>query len=191
MISLLLILCFVGLQAAFIWARYAVFRIDGPTPPGVRVVEASTLSCIGLGAAFIATRDAGPAVLDMAALAVGCASAALFGWALHSVRRWQLSAAFSSDMPAELLRTGAFGFVRNPFYLSYLLAHALPLLVSRSAWALLPLGWMALLYHRAVQMEERKFKASPLAAEWRHYAQTTGRFVPRLPLGRKRQQSPT
>lgn len=191
MSTALFTLCFVGLQAAFIWARFTVFRIDGPAPPGVRVIEASTLLCIALGITLIARRSGAHAVLDTAALALACASGAMCSWALRSVRRRQLSAAFSSDMPAELLRDGAFGFVRNPFYLAYLLAHALPLAASRSAWAVLPLAWMALLYGRAVRMEERKFKASPMSAEWGRYAQTTGRFLPRLPLRRKRQQSLT
>ena len=35
MTTSLLLLCFLGLQGAFIWARYMVFRIDGPKPPGV------------------------------------------------------------------------------------------------------------------------------------------------------------
>ena len=191
MTTALLILCFTGLQAAFIWARFEVFRIDGPAPPGVRVIEASTLLCIALGITLIASRIPGPALPDAAALGLAIGSAAMFSWALRSVRRRQLSAAFSSDMPAELLRSGAFGFVRNPFYLAYLLAHAVPLAASRSAWAVLPLAWMALLYGRAVRMEERKFLASPLAAEWGRYAQTTPRFLPRLPLRRKDRESLT
>lgn len=191
MTTALLILCFVSLQAAFIWARFAVFRVDGPAPPGVRVIEASTLLCMVLGIVLIARRSAAHAVVDAAALVLACTSAAMFAWALRSVRRQQLSAAFSRDMPAELLCRGAFGFVRNPFYVAYLLAHAVPLLASRQAWALLPLAWMALLYRRAAQMEEAKFLASPLATNWSRYAQATGRFLPRLPLRRKRQRSPT
>jgi protein-S-isoprenylcysteine O-methyltransferase Ste14 len=183
------ILLFVGLQAAFIWARYAVFRIAGPAAPGVRVIEVSTVSSMALGVWFIASREAGSVALDAAALALACASAALFSWAVHSVRRQQLSAAFSNDLPTELLLRGAFRFVRNPFYLAYLLAHAVPFAASRSAWALLPLVWMALLYRRAVRMEEHKFLASPLAAEWQRYAQVTGRFLPRLPLGRTDRKS--
>ena len=191
MITALLLLSYIGLQAGFVWARYAVFRIDGPTPPGVRVIEVSTLLSIALGIALIAGRHAGLAVADAAALALAGASAAMFGWALRSVRRRQLSAAFSRDLPAELLRTGAFGFVRNPFYRAYLLAHAVPLLAARSAWGLLPLAGMALVYRRAVQLEERKFVASPLGAEWQRYALSTGRFLPHLPSRHKSRESPT
>jgi protein-S-isoprenylcysteine O-methyltransferase Ste14 len=183
------ILLFLGLQAAFIWARYAVFRIDGPATPGVRVIEVSTVSSMALGFWLIASRTAGPSALDAAALGLASASAALFFWAVRGVRRHQLSAAFSTDLPTELLRSGAFRFVRNPFYLAYLLAHAVPFAASRSAWALLPLAWMALLYRRAVRMEERKFLESPLAAQWQRYAQVTGRFLPRLPVGRRSRKS--
>ncbi len=183
MTTSLLLLCFLGLQGAFIWARYTVFRIDGPTPPGARVVEVSTVLCIGVGMGLIASRSA--------AQAVACASAFMFSWAVRSVRRWQLSAAFSKDMPAELLRSGAFGFVRNPFYSAYLLAHAVPLVGTRSLWALVPLACMAMLYRRAVSVEERKFLDSPLEAEWQQYARDTGRFLPRLPLRRKQRESLT
>jgi protein-S-isoprenylcysteine O-methyltransferase Ste14 len=185
----LLLFCFLGLQAAFIWARYTVFRIDGPTPPGARLVEVSTVLCIGVGMGLIASRSVVQAVLDVASLAVVCASALMFSWAVRSVRRWQLSAAFSIDMPAELLRGGAFGFVRNPFYLAYLLAHAVPLVGARSVWALLPMAWMAMLYRRAVAVEERKFLNSALAVEWQQYAREIGRFLPKLPLRGKQKES--
>jgi len=187
----LLVLCYCCLQAAFIWARFIVFRIVRPAPLGVRVIEVSTLLCMGAGIVLMAGRAGRSAAWDGVALATACASAAVFGWALASVRRRQLSAAFSTDQPVELLRCGAFGFVRNPFYLAYLLAHALPLLVSRSAWALLPLAWMGTLYVHAVRREERKFMSSPLAADWLRYAQATGRFVPRLRLPRKRERGLT
>jgi protein-S-isoprenylcysteine O-methyltransferase Ste14 len=102
-----------------------------------------------------------------------------------------LSVVFADDMPTELLRDGAFGLVRNPFYLAYLLAHALPFVATRSAWSLLPLAWMAMLYRLAVAVEERKFLDSPLAAEWQQYAREAGRFLPKLPLRRKQKESLT
>ena len=176
---------FCALQLSFIWARFKIFRIDGPAPPGVRLIEASTLLCIVAGMVLIAGRGSDGLLLGAAAVLTGAASAALFAWAVRSVRPRQLTAAFSPDAPVELLRSGAFGLVRNPFYLAYLLAHALPLLASRSLWGLVPLVWMALLYHRAAVLEERKFQAGPLAADYRRYAQATGRFLPRLSLGRK------
>jgi protein-S-isoprenylcysteine O-methyltransferase Ste14 len=170
---------FIALQAAFIWARYAIFRVDGPTPTGARAIEVSTLSCIVFGVALVLRHQPDDRTFGALALVAATSSTAVFAWALRSVRPRQLSAAFSGDEPTELLRHGAFRYVRNPFYLAYLLAHAVPLLASRSLWGLV-LAWMSGLYVRATQVEERKFLASPLADEYRRYFQSTGRFVPRV-----------
>ncbi len=121
----LLLVGFCALQASFIWARFAVFRIDGTTPPGARLIEMSTLLCLAVGIVLIFRRGAlhpYPPLLDGLALLACAASAAIFAWAVRSVRRKQLTAAFSADPPAELLRSGAFALVRNPFYLSYITA---------------------------------------------------------------------
>jgi protein-S-isoprenylcysteine O-methyltransferase Ste14 len=176
----LLLVCFLSLQGLFIWARWERFRVTGPTPRGVRLIEASTLVCIGAGTALISQRVNGQLVADGFALTIAFASAAMFRWGCASVKPMQLSAAFSPDAPVELVRCGAFRFIRNPFYLSYILAQAVPLLASRSGWALIPLIWMGGLYWRAAVIEERKFLGSPLAQEYREYVRQTGRFVPRI-----------
>jgi protein-S-isoprenylcysteine O-methyltransferase Ste14 len=178
--TLTLFIVFVALQAAFVWARFAIFRIDGPVPAGVRLIEASATASIAIGAALIVARSTDDNWLDVLALVAGVASAALFAWGLRSVRPMQLTAAFSTDMPADLLRTGAFAFVRNPFYLAYIIAHALPVAASRSVWAIPAALWMGAIYTHAAILEERKFLASPQADDFRRYAAETGRFFPRL-----------
>jgi len=179
----LVIFGFLALQASFIWARYTRFRVRGATPPGVRVVEWSTVACIALGVWLIAQREDGQAFAVGAAFVLVLGSAAMFAWACRSVRPMQLAAAFTPDPPVELVRDGAFRMVRNPFYLSYILAHSVPLAASRSPWALVPLLWMTVLYHRAARLEERRFLASPLAGEYLAYARRTGRFLPRMAIG--------
>ena len=178
--TVLLLLCFLGLQAAFIWARYAIFRIVGRTPPAVRFIEASATTCIVAGSFLMARRANGDATLDLLALVLAVCSATLFGWSIRSIRPRQLTAAFSPDAPVELLRTGAFGFVRNPFYLSYMLAYTLPWIVSRSWWGAVLMAYMVAIYVRAALAEEHKFLAGPLAGGFRIYARDTGRFLPRL-----------
>lgn len=179
MISLLL-LCFLALQAAFIWARYAVFRIDGPPPPAVRFIEASATACIVAGTWLIWQRADSLLARDLLALAIAACSAAAFTWAVRSIRPRQLTAAFSPDAPTELLQRGAFGAVRNPFYLAYMLAFAVPAVATWSWQGLVPAAWMAAIYLRAVMVEERKFLAGPLADEYRRYCARTGRFLPRI-----------
>lgn len=167
------------LHAAFAWARLAHFRIEGAPPLGVRVIEVSSVCSVLMGGALMLHRPGPNALCDGMALALSLASAVLFGWGLRTTRRAQLSAAFSRDQPTELLTTGAFRVARNPFYLSYILAHAAPLFAARSLWAVLPWVWMTTVYVRAVRVEERKFMASALAADYQRYCQRTGRFWPR------------
>jgi len=178
--TLALVVAFVTLHAAFVWARFAIFRISGHTPAGVRLIEASATASIALGVVLILMRPAGARWLDLLAVVAGVISTALFVWGLRSVRPMQLTAAFSADLPAELVSTGAFAFVRNPFYLAYIIAHALPVAASRSFWAIPAALWMGAIYTRAAILEERKFLASPRADDFRRYAAETGRFFPRL-----------
>jgi protein-S-isoprenylcysteine O-methyltransferase Ste14 len=177
--AVLLLLTMLALHASFTWARFAVFRIDGATPPGVRLIEVGAAASIAVGASLVAGRDGDGGLLDVLAALLGATSAALFAWGLRSIRRQQFSAAFSDDQPNLLVRHGPYRFIRHPFYLAYLLAHAVPLAASRSLWALPGLLLMGGIYLRAAQLEERKFLASPLAAAWLEHQRRTGRFLPR------------
>jgi protein-S-isoprenylcysteine O-methyltransferase Ste14 len=168
-----------ALQCAFIWARFAIFRIQGAKPFGVRIIEISTLGCIAVGVALVLDRTI-RLEFDIAASLVGATSAAIFAWSLRSVSPLQLTAAFSDDVPVQLIRSGPYRYIRNPFYLAYLLAHGMPLLASGSAWGLVTLGWMVGLYGCAALVEERKFLRSALAEDYRRYVRETGRFLPRF-----------
>ena len=176
----MLVVTLVAVHSSFLWARVVYFRIDGPTHFGVRVIEMAGSASVLIGAALILVRSGDYVWTDTAALLVSGLSAALFVWGLRTVRRGQLTAAFSTDAPVEIVSTGAYRRIRNPFYMSYLLAHAMPVLASRSPWSLLPLACMVCIYLRAALLEERKFLNSPLANQYRCYQRRSGRFTPRF-----------
>jgi protein-S-isoprenylcysteine O-methyltransferase Ste14 len=178
--TMTLVLVFIALHGTFVCARFNIFRIDGQAPEGVRLIEVLTTVSIVIGTVLITMRDGDASGYDLLALLAGFTSAVLFAWGLQSIRPMQLTAAFSPDVPGELLKKGAFAFVRNPFYLAYIIAHSMPIAASRSVWALLPALWMGAIYTRAAILEERKFLASPYADEFRRYAAETGRFLPRI-----------
>ena len=167
-----------GCHAVFVWGRYKVFRIDNRTPAGVRLIEASAAGSILVGLGLIVSRDGPRLELDASAIVLAVISTALFAWGVAVVHRGHLTAAFSDDVPAELITAGPFRYIRHPFYVSYLLSYLQAVIVSRSGWAILPLLWMAGIYVRAALLEERKFLKSPLANEYCRYAACTGRFVP-------------
>lgn len=168
----------VGLHGLFIWGRYAVFRIDGRTPRGARLIEVAAVASILAGLLLIGLRDGPDDVFDPMAAAVAGLSGGLFLWAVRTVYRDRLTAAFSDDLPRELIAAGPYRWVRNPFYLSYLLAYVHAAVASRSPWAVVPLLLMAGIYGTAAVLEERKFACSDFAEAYRAYARRTGRFLP-------------
>jgi len=175
-----LLIAYLCLHAGFTWARIAVFRIDGATPKGVRIIEFFASASICVGCAVLWNHgDPSPVRLILGAC-IASASAVLFLWGLSTIRRHQLSAAFSVDLPNSLVTRGPYRYIRNPFYLAYILGHAVPLASTASAWAVPGLAVMVAVYVRATLLEERKFLASELAPEWTRYRKRTGRYLPRF-----------
>jgi protein-S-isoprenylcysteine O-methyltransferase Ste14 len=81
------------------------------------------------------------------------------------------------DPPPRLRRDGAFGVVRNPLYLAYLLAAAGPAVVAaQPVLALTLAACAAALMIRAAQ-EERRLHAQ-LGAEYAEYCRTVKRLIP-------------
>src|ERR1044072_5563504 len=111
-----------SLHAAFIWGRYTVFRLDGPPPRGVRIIEFSATLSLITGGIRIALRPAVSLPLDILAVACALLSGPVFGWGGATIRCGRLTAAFSDDPPTELITSGPFRLLRNRFYLSYPLA---------------------------------------------------------------------
>jgi len=167
-----------ALHSLFIWGRFAVFRLESPKPCGVWLIEGAAMASILAGWMLIGLRDGVQAMTDWIAVAVALASGGLFLWGLRTVRQHRLTAAFSDDVPQELITTGPFRFVRNPFYLSYLLAYCHAVCASQSWLAAIPLAIMAAIYATAARFEERKFLRSELAGAYQKYARRTGRFLP-------------
>lgn len=116
------------------------------------------------------------------AAAVGSAALAgalgLFWWAVAVTRSSRLTLAFSRDTPSVLVTAGPYAWIRHPFYSSYIVfwAAAALLLPDPSYWAV-PAA-LAVLYMVAARMEEAKFAASPLAAEYERYRTETGMMMP-------------
>jgi len=180
------------LHSAFIWGRFAVFRIGDRLPPGAKLVQTSALVCILFDAVLIMCRTGSHSAFDPLAVVVSGMSGILFLWAIRTTGLQRLTAVFSDDLPGELIASGPFRYIRNPFYAAYLLVYAQAFVASRTWWAVLPLAWMGCLYYRAALLEEKKFLRSNLASQYRPYLATTGRFLPMLlPRSRARLQQST
>ena len=89
------------------------------------------------------------------------------------------------NAPLHIVTYGPYGWVRHPFYASFLLLLLGAALIARDGItvAALPLGLFSLDW--TARAEEKKLLASHLGDEYGAYRARTGRFVPRLvPVGR-------
>lgn len=107
-------------------------------------------------------------------------SLGLFWWAVAVNRARPLTIAFSPDAPSHLVTAGPYAYVRHPLYLSYMLCWIAGALATGQALLIPTAVGMGWIYHRAAVKEEKKFAASPLAEEYLHYTDRTGRFFPRF-----------
>ncbi len=84
------------------------------------------------------------------------------------------------NAPMHIVTYGPYGWVRHPFYASFLLLLLGAALIARDVItiAALPLGFLSLDW--TARGEEKKLLASPLGDEYGAYRARTGRFVPRL-----------
>lgn len=166
-----------------------MFRLGDRLSSGAKLVQTSALLCILFDALLIVRRSGGHNALDPLAVAVCGISGVVFAWSVRTTGLRRLTAVFSDDLPLEIIVSGPYRFVRNPFYLAYLLVYVQAIVASRSWWATLPLVWMGSIYYRAALLEEKKFLNSRLAPKYRRYIATTGRFLPMLaPRSRVRLQ---
>jgi protein-S-isoprenylcysteine O-methyltransferase Ste14 len=87
------------------------------------------------------------------------------------------------NAPIHIVTYGPYGWIRHPFYVSFILLLVGGALIARDAITLaaLPLGVLVLDW--TARTEENKLLASSLGEEYGAYRQRTGRFIPRLTHG--------
>lgn len=164
--------------ASFSWGVTRFFRKpSGPTAGALAV------AILGLGftvwnVAALARSTAGPALSGMA-IAGFLLSTVLFWSAIRACRSTRLTAIFETDVPVQLVRRGPYRWMRHPFYTSYTLFWFACWAGSGSIVSLLAALVMLAFYVQGAREEERKFAASPLAAEYEVYRRRTGLFAPR------------
>jgi len=117
-------------------------------------------------------------------------SLGLYWWAIRTNSAARLSAAFSSDLPAHLVKDGPYRFIRHPFYCAYALAWSAGAVATARWWLLPTVAVMLFIYWKAAMIEEQKFSRSSLAADYQRYRERTAWLVPnprKLLLARRSQ----
>jgi protein-S-isoprenylcysteine O-methyltransferase Ste14 len=105
---------------------------------------------------------------------------ALYQWAAISIRGRMFSYAGNSDLPQFVHRSGPYAYVRNPFYLSYLLAEIATVVMWPSVWGGVIVVLATVYFQWLARFEEGKFARSTVAVEYAQYKARTGRLLPPL-----------
>jgi protein-S-isoprenylcysteine O-methyltransferase Ste14 len=104
----------------------------------------------------------------------------LYQWAAISIRGRLFSYAGNNDLPQFVQRSGAYAYVRNPFYLSYLLAEIATVVMWPSVWGGVIVVLATVYFQWLARFEEGKFARSTVAVDYAQYKARTGRLLPRL-----------
>ena len=156
--------------------------------PVVFTPDAGRRSARGLGIAFTIWATLGaqslatpaPHWMQIIGVCVLLLALALYQWAALSIRGLTFSYAGNDDLPQFVHRSGPYAFVRNPFYLSYLIAEVGTVILWPSVYGAVVAVIAAAYFEWLARFEEEKFARSPVATEFADYKARTGRLVPRI-----------
>jgi len=175
---MVLVILLLGCLTSFGWGMRRFFIRPERIAPGMRITSilAPAFTFVHLGVLATAY-DLTLARSVMGAL-LYAAACGLFWWAVRANRTQPLPACFSPNRKPHLTQTGPYGFVRHPFYCSYLLTSFAGVAATGRLWLLPTALIMLALYGVAARGEERDFANGPLAGEYQNYRRRTGRFFP-------------
>ncbi|MGE3820464.1 MAG: isoprenylcysteine carboxylmethyltransferase family protein, partial [Isosphaeraceae bacterium] len=175
---------FLGLccYLSFGWAARRFFRRTGPLNSCQRWVLATMYATGILHGAAIIYKNHGTIWHFLVALFLFQFSLTLFWSSVIAARRHSLALFFAgSDEPTMgLLTTGPYGWVRHPFYTSYLVAWTAGVVVTNQTWLLGSLAICLAVYYLAATREERRLLDSHLANDYEAYSKRAGMFWPSL-----------
>jgi len=153
------------------------------------VVSSATSSILCFVVAILSTNEpvyrymgAIPSIRHSLASSVGLV---LLGFSIILV--WVVSAQLKNswrvgvhdDQKTELIQDGLYGYVRNPYFLSYYMMFFSLFLVRPSLVLLLLVGFTAFTFHKMILKEETHLLAIHGPA-YRSYKAKTGRYLPRF-----------
>lgn len=169
--------------ASMIWAAPGHFRVAGRISPAMRGIMVVTALGIAWwlwqSLTWLTWTDGAFGWPDCAAFVLGGTGLVLFWWAVKTTRQRRLTLAFSSDLPKHMETGGPYGWVRHPFYASYMMIWVAAAAQARLlAFWLVP-GAMLCTYLWAARQEEAKFARSGLKTEYGAYRRAAGMLLPR------------
>ena len=162
----------------FIWSRFRYFRSDTNSNLFVAMIyDPAVILFVCVSYYHIARADS----LEMSRVFTGSTllvtSFCLYVWSLRSTHQAKL--AFNLDIK-KLNTTGAYGFVRHPFYLSYSLTWCGIAIICNYTILNVPLVYLLVFYWIAARIEEKSLLNGARSSEYNNYKQNVGMFFPRV-----------
>lgn len=176
--QILLTAVYTAIVLSLIWARFRFFKITDAksklvsyfNDPAVFVQLIFTYWLLWSADSLTLIETA------VAGIAYSC-SLALFWWAIKSAGQLDFA---SSGSKGEIITTGAFGFVRHPFYLSYLIVWLASTLLLNSIFLWLSALVLVGVYISSARTEEAGIVAGEQSAAYLAYREKVGMLVPRI-----------
>lgn len=99
-------------------------------------------------------------------------------WGTHRIKLslWHQD----NDAPRSIVTVGPYRLIRHPFYTGFFLAMISAVLALPHWSTLAAFAYTAVALNVTAAREERRLSTSDFGREYHDYAQSTGRFVPRL-----------
>lgn len=165
---------------AFILATKVVFRADKAEALSYTFM-ASFLAILGATVWFLLHYPSHQPLRLGSAFVLALISCWVFFWSSKTIRKRPFTVIFSPDVPQFLNQDGPYGYVRHPFYTSYLCNfYAAAIMTEHMIAPIATSAAITAIYFYAAHVEENKFCQSSLRAEYQAYQGRTGKFFPRL-----------
>lgn len=174
---------------SFCWALQGHFETDGRIPDRMRVLSFVSLIAYLTYIGLICWKGCQPAVWETLGLTGFALATTLFWWTVRTTKRPRLRMAYTDADPNIIYTDGPYGYIRHPFYMSYIVFWiSTALIAGRGQWvcALIFTIW----YIRIARNEEKRFRSSALSACYDTYRGRTGMLLPRLGPRRRSRQKP-
>jgi protein-S-isoprenylcysteine O-methyltransferase Ste14 len=177
-IQLLIGTVYTAIIFSLIWARFRFFKITSTKSKLVSYLNdpAVLVQLVFTYWLLWQTEQISP-LSAILAVAVYLLALALFWWAIKTAGTLDFA---SSSVKEEIFTSGAFGLVRHPFYLSYIMVWITSSALLGSIYLWVSCAVLIGLYYMSAKQEEASMVGSELGESYKAYALKTGMFVPKV-----------
>ena len=175
---ILLLALYTMMVGSLIWARFRFLRIcPGASKVSSIFYDPTVVIHILSTYYYMLITPVGNSFHATLAAALYIISLILFWWSISTAK--QLDFAFSDNV-GEIITNGPFGFIRHPFYVSYILCWFTGSLLFNSLLLWITLTYLIFFYFLSARREENVILQSTYSTEYASYKKEIGMFLPRV-----------